>query len=403
VLGAISFAYFREATEMTFKMIHVWWSVRSVKLFATIALATCLLGNLWAAEAWAQKGKGGTPPAGELFYQYGNSLFRMRADGTAKTSCAVNGLPSRRTYGTGAAAHRWFISPVFVQSVTHPSGGDLDFYDLFAFAVDASGALIHSIRLTDFTSAIVNNEWPNLLLPMEASEYSWSNDQDHTFMSFAARDFGTNKWLDSEHDFSDDVTCVFRLHVSVADLEAALALGITNFDHTATSPDLECALSIPMQAYLHQPKFHHWSPMGQLLYRMDDGLWIAEPLGETVYHVPGQSNPRLLPNTADVGAAQWSPNGLKIAYNRPGALWTVNPNGTGATAIVSAGNTQRISGGVAWSPDSQHVFFGHSSYKGLAWQYHLARVPATGGSVTELAGDLTAATGKRAVSWVQVP
>jgi TolB protein len=62
---------------------------------------------------------------------------------------------------------------------------------------------------------------------------------------------------------------------------------------------------------------------------------------------------------ADVGGADWSPDGTRIAYNRcknngPCRIWVVNPDGSGLRPLGPAADDR---GSPAWSPDGRSIAY----------------------------------------------
>jgi Tol biopolymer transport system component len=107
-----------------------------------------------------------------------------------------------------------------------------------------------------------------------------------------------------------------------------------------------------------------WSPLA------DRVLFSFSTPPSTTYHVAvinrdGTGLQDLGPGTA----ISWSPDGQKILFSRTGALWTMNPDGTGAMDLGVTPYYQST----LWSPDSQKI-----AYRSSDGQTHVINRDGTG-------------------------
>jgi Tol biopolymer transport system component len=124
---------------------------------------------------------------------------------------------------------------------------------------------------------------------------------------------------------------------------------------------------------------------GKIAYEGSGGIWTVNPDG---------SGASPLPNGAsdDVGPA-WSPDGTKIAFNTnvspPSVfpnyeIFTMNANGTGRTRLTNYADQD---GGAAWSPDGTKIAFSRQLGSGVGEQIFVMNADGTG--VTQLTSGTT--------------
>jgi tricorn protease len=113
------------------------------------------------------------------------------------------------------------------------------------------------------------------------------------------------------------------------------------------------------------PAYDHgvsWAPDGKkLIFLSDrggrDGLYLMESddpeHAEIATAVKVKTKPLVAPRDASIGAADYSPDGKKIAFVRSGKLFTVNADGAGEKAIVD----QQMVVDFDWSPDSKWLVY----------------------------------------------
>jgi len=81
----------------------------------------------------------------------------------------------------------------------------------------------------------------------------------------------------------------------------------------------------------------------------------------------------------------WSPDGTKIAYNFFNNIYTINPDGTGATQITSTSGTSSTD--PSWSPDGTRITYRLLDFASGAGQVHVVNADGTGD--TNISNDAT--------------
>lgn len=142
---------------------------------------------------------------------------------------------------------------------------------------------------------------------------------------------------------------------------------------------------------------HHWDPTGtKLLYveHYGDGpaVYVRDLLEGTdtlVWQVPDTVQGWV--------HCRWSPKGDKIVLNSLGAIWTVNPDGTGLFKLL---DKER---GSQWypffSPDGEWIVYSGVIYTGNRWDSRIGRVPAAGGEPVYLTRDMDKLVPKYSEGW----
>jgi hypothetical protein len=99
--------------------------------------------------------------------------------------------------------------------------------------------------------------------------------------------------------------------------------------------------------------------------------------------------------------ARWSPDPLteKLCSGAGNELWTVRPDGSGATKVL-AKTSKEYYGSPIWSPDGKHLVHSLVRPKGSNASRYLARTPSTGGTPVVLTNDLNPAFPMFAHWWV---
>ena len=142
------------------------------------------------------------------------------------------------------------------------------------------------------------------------------------------------------------------------------------------------------------------SPSGdKLVYQTPTGVWVTNVA---------------VPNTrtflrSDGLRFDWSPDGTKIAFTVKPSIWTMNPDGTGAKAVAVGKDvvgTMHGSPGYLhsfWSPDSKWLVFRRDVQVRVGGsrpiQCDIVQMPAGGGTIVNLTGDMDPFKWKLPFAW----
>lgn len=107
-----------------------------------------------------------------------------------------------------------------------------------------------------------------------------------------------------------------------------------------------------------------------------------------------------------LGTGAWSPDGARLSFNAyynsvDWEVWTIKADGTNATKVLASTGTTNY-GGHGWSPSGLELLI-HSTKSSIdlsKYQYQLLRMPAKGGKLTALTGDLPPTSYKEAAAWL---
>lgn len=125
-----------------------------------------------------------------------------------------------------------------------------------------------------------------------------------------------------------------------------------------------------------------WSPDGTKL--------VYEP-GITLTVINADGTDPVSLGAYDVAAVAWSPDGSKIAYTTNddgtdnGALYTVNPDGTGQALLAVASSGDNVAPGLSWSPAGTELAFAASPSGHGSGNSQIVTVHADGTDQTILA------------------
>lgn len=337
-----------------------------------LALSLMMLGALFAGLALAGKpgGGGSSPPPGPVppgtiyFSGWVSSLgndgyyqpMTMKGDGSDKRNAFSTNSPSYQKHGES----RWF------------------FYEDYDWdgPVDEFGFPI----AWELYAVNEQNEWiqltgdPNIHLSMIGSA-AWAKDD--SFVTYPAWWFtGPEEWNVQGGLFV--ITIDWSSGVPVASAPTLLfEAEAVWFDHWNGNVNIDS---------------HDWAPGGNavVFYKEIDsvsaeGTYIADFTGG-----PAQ----IRPLTASSNAV-WSPDGSRIAFGN-GEIWTIKPDGTNPVRLTQRTVTKsetRSQGGPSWSPDGAYIAYVEAVSTKSASSYAIWRIPAGGGSSTNLTSDLIKAAG----------
>ena len=132
---------------------------------------------------------------------------------------------------------------------------------------------------------------------------------------------------------------------------------------------------------------HDWSPAGDQVVFTD-----YDAAGAAQLHVASFSSAGVTTRLLTAGSNPvWSPSGDRIAFNRS-EIWTIRPDGTSAVKLTLATTTSRLTQkqtSPTWSPDGVYLAFTNSSKAKAGTTYSVQRIPAAGGTATNLTSDLS--------------
>jgi len=342
---------------------------RNQTRIAALALAA-VFAVLGSTNVYAQKKPGGgggggdtSPvPAGTIHFSQstGDSWYyadmTMKADGSAKTQVGLseqgNWLePSYQLHG----GHRWFLNMRDTDVMNE--------YGEVKQELFASSAAGDPVQLTDDPDLWIDG-------------IRWAKDD--SFLSFVGYryDSNTEEW---EGD------------LYVADVDWSLGIPMIGLLRKVLSTQYE--VDGLKDYYLGA---FDWSPAGDELVYNDIRDWDRHEIRIARFLADGSVE------TRHVGYGlypTWSPDGNWIAYGSliDGAIWKVSPDGTGGVKLTSLASGQQHTDQV-WSPDGLHLAFTQSTRttttkRGVTtttYTYDILRIPATGGTATNLTTDTAA-------------
>jgi Tol biopolymer transport system component len=326
--------------------------IRALALAAVFAVLSST--NVYAQKKPGGGGGGGdtTPvPPGTIHFSQSTADswyyadMTMKADGSAKTQIGLreqgNWLePSYQLHG----GHRWFLN-------TRDTG--VTNWELFASTAD--GDLVPVMNHADLGIASIR----------------WARND--SFLSFVGYSYNSTIDEYEEDLYVADVEWISDRPV-FGEPRKVLSLGYSD-------------TSIALGAY-------DWSPAGdELVY--EDWSFISGDIEIRVarFLESGEVETRYLGNG---WIPTWSPDGNWIAYGK-GGIWKIRPDGSGLVQLTTLASGQSHTDQV-WSPDSLHLAFTQkttttTTKRGVTTTtstYDILRIPATGGTATNLTTDTAA-------------
>jgi hypothetical protein len=358
-----------------------WFWVIASAWFLTMLV---LPASFFAHHAYgAPKGGGSSPPeaTSQIYFYYANAIHQMSADGSGKSQVLANGefgRPSSRTYG----GLRWWLTLEVVDLNTERQ-------ELFAF-----NELGETVQLTDTTVAGFRLE----------GTPQWSADRQDTFVSLHARvDPGI------EDRGGEDVIRLPLHGEDIAAIGAGLLPRLTGDDCEFVLPPSPNRPELrSMYAWSKDPLIFAYLRInyGSDGREIDRTIWVrmlpatAEgmPMDVPIYTAFGLSLP--------IGA--WSPDGSRLLFNRYNSsvdrqIWTIKADGSGATKVLASNGTTFYDG-YTWSPGGGELLImsTKTSIDISKYQYQILRMPAGGGKLTSLTGDLPPTAHKGVSAWLPV-
>jgi hypothetical protein len=343
-----------------------------------LLLVVVCVAALWRLdEAFAGKPGGGGTHTSLILYSTWRTpatIYQMYEDGTWKSVAltpGVYGVPSSRTYG----GSRWWL------------GVDIDpntgFTEVFAFRGDGSA----HVQLTELGAAGIQ----------VGDQPRWSNDLGDTCVTAQVG------W-DADPVDGTNETYVLRLPISGADV----ALIGSGLKFRLTGADCEVLLAIPAASPDDSSSYGGYacsSDPSKLAYVMNNfysppggrTIWVRTLIDPPVEDVPVHTAEKL-------NLAAWSHDGSRIAFytvnaSSYGGVWTIKPDGSGLLQVKTNNGTMSYMY-PHWSPDSKELLVMMMKSRIGDWYYDLARLPASGGTLTVLTKDLPQTLGKSPEAWL---
>jgi hypothetical protein len=276
----------------------------------------------------------------------------MNSDGTGKTAlpASVTGTPSRLLHG----GRRWFMHGQDLGVPGNPH------WELFVVRDDGNG----SVQLTND---------PTLEIGWSGTLATWMPGETATAASIS---FFGQRWVFDGVEWSIDPDSV---GIYTADV-------LFDGDGNATGLAAAPSLLVPLTGF----NSYDWSPdLLEIVSSSGDfrELRVTDILsGET----------RVIATGWFSGPA-WSPAGNVIAFHDGyGTIATIQPDGTGQTAILRGGGNYANSTPICWSPSGSQLVHRRDPGWDL-YQSDVYRANANGSGKTNLTGDLP--NSARPIAW----
>ena len=345
----------------------------------TFLVLACVVGLWHLDQVSAAKPGGGTQHSSQILYSTWHTpatIYQMYEDGTGKTAAltpGVYGVPSSRTYG----GSRWWLAADI--------DPDTGFSEVFAFRSDGSS----TVQLTSLhADGIELGDQPR-----------WSNDLLDSCVTIQV------EW-DADPVDGESETYVMRLPIS----GAGVALIESGLLPRLTGSDCEILLAMPpfspgdISAYAGYACSSDPSQLAYLVSNLDAN---GDTIDRTIWvHTLAANAPPDVPihTAAKLGLSAWSHDGSRIAFvtvntSLWGGVWTIHPDGSGLLQVKTNNGTTSYQS-PQWSPDSKELLVQVIKARQGDWYYDLARMPASGGTLTVLTKDLPQTLGKSTEAWI---
>lgn len=362
-------------------------SRQTALILAAVLTAGLLSGGFLLAAKGGKPPKDDPPPLPETtiyFTPFANFVdsahAAMNTDGSGKVEVmpdGFRGVPSHLVYG--ADGHRWWLT---IEEV-----GDGQTYPGTATprreAYASRPVILGDGTLDRDRFQLTNTFDPNRIVAPSRTP-RWSNDGGDSFVSFEAT---------VEDEMGEFVSRLVRVPF------------VIDAGGNPTVVEEHVVFDIPGCCAFD------WSPDGEQVVTQigvfNDGIRTDLLF---VFNVTLGTSLQLFPD--DAFTPTWQPDpddtGItRIAFESGDDIWTINPDGTGATLVhQSPGFPKGVFRSPSWSPDGEHLLFQfiHKTdrRKGTTSPFgsnsDVVRAPAQGGAVVDLTKDLDIG-GHAPVAW----
>jgi hypothetical protein len=330
--------------------------LHTLTIFAAFALVV-----LACSAVNAQKGGSGSTGGGTIYFNAASGFSAMNSDGSAKIALPVAqwSEPSRVLHG----GHRWFLQ---VQDVptegTYPLSHSVYNTRRELFAVRDDGG---SLQLTNQLDLEANSE------TLASARWMPGDAQ----ISWIARRWGVSEVIAGGVYTANVVYDVAGNIIGLSAQPSAPSISLSLVPWSGTGGYWDGGDNAP------DIRSHDWDPNGtQVVY---------DRFSQRELHIASYSSNRLLLAGNGVVAPVWSPDNTLIAFGSSGGIDTISPAGTGLKNIVKNGARNSVYY-PQWSPTGSNLVYQWQDHsRGFPYPTDIYRATATGGSATNLTGDIS--------------
>jgi len=362
-------------------------------------------------------GGGGETPAGTIYFEYGNEIWGMKADGSGQSKALdlliVSNMPhfalqpSNLLYGSG---HRWWLMMAedgrvydrVVDGDGNVTAVNWPHRELFAVRGTANG-IDAVVQLTDTFGSISHTARDRDETVYHGSlggQVWWSNDGLDSFASYIGYDVSAAFSIDENGVTTLDRSLfvsdrTFKVNIAGSDIDSLNApVGMESIEDVGGFQRLRAT-----------EDWYHWGPTGQnVVFSFDNPLnnqnelWVANLAS-------GDAIPLVLDSIWNKHP-RWSPllnaqGDTRIAFEYQYNIWTIDPATGDAGPLHLNKPTNSWFRSPCWSPDGTHVVFMENDGRGRGTNEKIGLLPATGATKhKDLTGSLDTSVRKRPIRWV---